>query len=150
ASEGDGSPAIAHGDTFVFVRDASGAPVKMPFATLVTKDYPGFDEFSQLDRSGLYRLNLDVGRTAFAGLFGFEPQDLGTHRAGLDFAAVGRWCPHPVYGSYGWVSMVGPHAHPELDRLITTSLARARRKTVVRTSQGGEADPANENAKDTP
>lgn len=124
----DGSPAIAHGDTFVFASDAaSGAPRKMPFATLVTKDYPGFDEASRLDSSGLFRLNLDIGRDAFTDLFGLAPNSFEDQRDRFDFAAVDSWMPHPLYGSYGWASIIAPSASPELERLIATTIARARR-----------------------
>jgi hypothetical protein len=37
----------------------------MPFATMVTKDYDGFDTASDLNRPGIFRLNIAVGRQAF-------------------------------------------------------------------------------------
>lgn len=108
AAPGDGSPEIAWGDTFVFVRDASGAPKTMPFATIVTKDYPGFDVESKLDRDGVFRLNLDVGRETFTALFGFAPKELAQHRDRFDFAALDRIIPHPAYGEQAWVSVIVP------------------------------------------
>ena len=39
-----------------------------PFATLVTQNYPGFDTLSQLDRPGVFRLNLAVGRDRYTEL----------------------------------------------------------------------------------
>ena len=37
----------------------------MPFATLVCSNYLGFDTGSQLDREGVFRLNIAVGRAAY-------------------------------------------------------------------------------------
>ena len=42
----------------------------MPFATIVTKDYTGFDTASDLNRPGVFRLNVGVGRDTFRALFG--------------------------------------------------------------------------------
>ncbi|HET6583754.1 MAG TPA: DUF6194 family protein [Nannocystaceae bacterium] len=127
AARDDGSPAIAWGDTFVFVRDESGAVRKMPFATIVTKDYAGFDVESQLDRDGAFRLNLDVGRETFAALFGFPPKELDQHRDAFDFAARDRCFPHPVYGPQGWVSIVAPTSAStaQTESLMTHALDRA-------------------------
>lgn len=49
-------PALAVGDSF-FLYDPAGdleARHRMPFATIVTKDYPGFDAASRLDRPGVF------------------------------------------------------------------------------------------------
>jgi hypothetical protein len=58
AREGDGSPEVAWGDTFFFY----GENRKMPFATIVTKDYDGWDEASNLNRPDVFRLKMAVGR----------------------------------------------------------------------------------------
>lgn len=108
ATQGDGSPEVAWGDTFFSVRDESGTPRKMPFATIVTKDYTGFDEESKLDRGGLFRLNIDLGREKFAELFGFAPREMRQHRDRFDFTAINTLFPHPTYGEQGWGSIVNP------------------------------------------
>ena len=102
AREGDGSPAIAWGDTFVYALGAGGEAGKMPFVTIVIKDYDGFDEASKLNRGGLFRLNIEVGKARFEELFGFAPKDLDAHRGEHDFTAIDRLFPHPIYGSHGW------------------------------------------------
>lgn len=108
AADGDGSPEIAWGDTFFYVLDKNGEPRKMPFATIVTKDYPGFDTESQLDRGGLWRLNIEVGKEKFERLFGFWPRALDEHRGKFDFAALDKVFPHPLYGAHGWASIINP------------------------------------------
>jgi hypothetical protein len=127
AGPGDGSPEVAWGDSFIFVRDQSGTPRKMPFATIVTKDYAGFDTESKLDREGLFRLNLDVGRDKFKELFGFAPKELAEHRGECDFAAIDRVFPHPAYGEQAWVSIINPSdaSHGTTEALMRFALERA-------------------------
>lgn len=129
AGAGDGSPELAWGDTFVSVRRENGVPNRMPFATLVTKDYTGFDVESQLDRGGLFRLNLDVGRDTFTALFGLDPKKLAQHRGDFDFAALDRLFPHPVYGEQAWVSVINPAASKQQTQsLMALALERALRR----------------------
>lgn len=126
AAREDGSPEMAWGDTFCFAVDADGQAKKMPFVTIVTKDYRGFDEESRLDR-GLYRVNLDVGKAKFEELFGFVPKDLAGRRGDFDFAAVDTLIPHPAYGANGWVSIVEPGERSQnaLEQLLDFAIRRA-------------------------
>lgn len=134
AGPGDGSPELAWGDSFIFVRDESGEPRKMPFATIVTKDYAGFDVESNLDRGGLFRLNLDVGRDRFTALFGFGPKLLTQHRNQYDFAAIDRVFPHPAYGEQGWVSVINPASasSEQTESLMRFALDRALGRASIR------------------
>ena len=59
-----------------------------PFATIVTKDYPGSGTSSKLDRPGVFRLNLALGRETFRRLFGFWPAGFADHAAKLDFTEL--------------------------------------------------------------
>jgi hypothetical protein len=101
ATAADGSPEIAWGDTFFFYDpDDLEATRRFPFATIVTKDYGDFDNASNLDRPGVFRLNMSLGRTTFDSLFGAGGE--------YDFAAVDRLIPHPVYGAQHWISVLNP------------------------------------------
>lgn len=104
-SADSGAPEIAWGDLFFYAGPFVGGepPQRMPFATIVTKDYPGFDEASALDRPGAFRLNVGVGRTIFQQAF---PEWSGDGE--FDFAAVDVVMPHPVYWPQSWVSVVRP------------------------------------------
>src|SRR4051794_11866080 len=73
ASSASGAPEVAWGDTFFFQDPGGDGDRRFPFATLVTKDYPGFDEFSDLDRPGVYRVNVHAGSERFTELLGFPP-----------------------------------------------------------------------------
>lgn len=137
AAAGDGSPEIAWGDTFIYACDEEGAPRKMPFVTIVTKDYEGFDVESQLNRGGLYRLNIELGKTRFSELFGFAPKELDANRSKYDFAALDTLFPHPAYGTYGWASIIVPSAASRV--MVTSLLDFARDKACGRRPAEGDA-----------
>ena len=120
-----GVPDIAWDDWFFF----NGKPGKHPFATIVSHDVPGFDNRSQLDRSGVYRLNLDLGRAEFRRLFGYGPEEFKARRDAIDFSRFDEFVPHPVYGTQSWASIVnpGPRSADHVDRLLNHAYQRARR-----------------------
>lgn len=123
ASEENGAPEGAWGDRFFHL----GPDRRQPFATIVEHDVPGFDEASQLDRPGVFRLNLDLGRAEFERLFGFPPKAFEDHRDAFDFARLDTLVPHPGYALYGFGSIVmpGPQMLPEIDRLLAIAHGRA-------------------------
>ena len=102
ASSESGGPEIAWGDSFFIYdpdRDLDDAH-RFPFATIVTKDYGKFDNSSNLDRPGVFRLNIGVSKETYARLFPAE----GDH----DFTALDRLMPHPVYGTNHFVCILNP------------------------------------------
>jgi hypothetical protein len=127
ASEADGSPSVAWGDSFFFYDpDDDAANRRMPFATLVIKDYDGFDTFSNLNRPGVFRLNVGVGRTVFQELVGYPPAAHAEHHATFDYTAFDRLLPHPVYATQGWVSILNPGEATGEQALALLSDARTR------------------------
>lgn len=99
--EGSGFPEIAWGDFFFYYAPDGQVPANVqPYATIVTKNYPG-DTDSDLDDAGRWRVNIHVGRSAFREL-------TGESAASHDFARTDVVMPHPVYGSLGWVAVVNP------------------------------------------
>jgi hypothetical protein len=65
---------------------------------MVVKDYGEFDARSNLDRPGVFRLNIGISKKAYDSLF---PAD-GDH----DFTALDTLMPHPVYGVNHWVCVL--------------------------------------------
>ncbi|WP_327041765.1 erythromycin esterase family protein [Micromonospora ureilytica] len=132
ASEENGSPEAAWGDRFFFV----GPDHRQPFATIVEHDVPGFDEAAQLDRPGVFRLNLDLGRAEFERRFGFPPKAFEEHRHEFDFARLDTLVPHPGYAQHGFAGIVmpGPQLLPEIDGLLAIAHGRAvdRRERAAR------------------
>ena len=94
ASEENAAPAAAWGDTFFFY-DPDGSTSenqRLPFATVVIHDYAGWDTESQLDRDGIFRVNIAIGRSGFEELLGHAP---GEHAAHHDGSTTRR----PMYSS---------------------------------------------------
>jgi Family of unknown function (DUF6194) len=121
--EMSGAPEVAWGDTFFFYDpDDDPAARRMPFATIVTKDYPDWDTASNLSRPGVSRLNIAVGRAAVEELAG----DSGD----VDYTEIDRLIPHPVYATQGWVAIVNPGERTgDLARkLLADAHARAARR----------------------
>lgn len=125
---GDGSPEISWGDTFFYYSPEGQVPTTtQPFATIVTKDYPG-DERSRLDRPGAFRLNIAAGKQAFASWTGQQPREADPEET--DPSVVDTVVAHPVYCALGWLAVVnpGPRTEPAVRELLTTAhqLARSR------------------------
>jgi hypothetical protein len=128
AQSGDGSPEIAWGDTFFYYGPNGVVPhATQPFATIVTKDYPG-DETSHLDRPGVFRVSVAAGKEEFLAHVGHGPGDSDSDSDSDAEAEAGRPSPdaldvliaHPVYGSLGWLAVnnPGPVTAREARRLL--------------------------------
>ncbi|GAA0852913.1 DUF6194 family protein [Streptosporangium amethystogenes subsp. fukuiense] len=103
---GDGSPEISWGDTFFYYAPDGVIPATtQPFATVVTKNYPG-DEASRLDRPDTFRVNISAGKEAFIRWTGHAPRESATTE--VDPGAVDTVIAHPVYGTVGWLAVVNP------------------------------------------
>jgi hypothetical protein len=100
------------GDTFFYAKAQCNVDPahRLPFATIVTKDYGDFDNASRLDRPGVFRLNIGVSRDTFRALFGPTPREDSALSPDVDFAALDRLMPHPVYARQSWVCVLNPSA----------------------------------------
>jgi hypothetical protein len=111
ASEDNGAPEAAWGDSFFYFDPSGDVPTdRQPFATVVIKDYDGFDTASDLNRDGVFRVNMAVGRKRFEELIGHPPAAHADHHGGFDYTATDRLLPHPVYAAQGWVCVLNPGA----------------------------------------
>ena len=97
------------GYTFFFY----GPDRMLPFATLATADYP-YDRFSNLDRPGVFRLNVGVSRQTFQSLFGASKVDDSAY----DFTALDKIMPHPEYAVQAWVCVLNP-SETTLERVLS-------------------------------
>lgn len=116
---GDDSPEIAWGDTFFYYSPDGVVPTKIqPFATIVTKNYPG-DETSRLDRPDAFRVNIAAGKDAFTQWTGHTPPEA---------AADDTVLAHPVYGTAAWLAVVnpGPRTEETTRELLRKAYALAR------------------------
>jgi hypothetical protein len=128
ASEATGAPEVAWGDSFFFY-DPDDVPAdrRMPFATIVIKDYPGFDTSSNLNRPGVFRLNIGVGPKAFEELLGYPPASHADRSASIDDTAIDTLIPHPIYAAQAWAAILNPgeKTATQARALITDAHARA-------------------------
>ncbi|MFI6979168.1 DUF6194 family protein [Embleya sp. NPDC050154] len=108
---GDGTPEISWGDTFFYYAPDGATPTRaQPFATVVTKDYPG-DEASRLDRLDTFRVNIAAGKEAFIHWTGHAAHEPAS--AEVDPSATDTVIAHPVYGTAGWLAVVNPGERTE-------------------------------------
>lgn len=87
------------GYTFYFYRDDH----MLPFATLIAADNE-YDRVSNLDRPGVFRLNVGVSKQTFQQLFGADEPGAETH----DFTALDRLMPHPEYAAQSFLCVLSP------------------------------------------
>ena len=88
-----------HGNYF-FIYDTEN---RAPFATILTSSK--YDTYSDLDRPGIFRLNIGVSRETYRSRF---PTDNLPADSGLDFAVSDQILPHPEYGRVYWVCVINP------------------------------------------
>jgi hypothetical protein len=136
ASDENAAPAAAWGDTFFFY-DPEGNTAenqRLPFATLVIHDYPGWDTESDLDRGGIFRVNIAIGRSSFERLLSHAPTEHAAHHDEFDYAATDVLIPHPTYATQGWVSILNPaeRTSVQLRRLLDDAHGLAVRRRARR------------------
>jgi len=127
------------GNSFFFYNPNPDVPPdhRFPFVTLVANDL--YDQFSNLDRPGIFRLNIGVSRETFRSLFALAKLPSGTpgdeteseHAGDYDFTALDQVMPHPVYGPQHWVSVLNPSEdtfHAKVQPLLTEAYQMATGK----------------------
>ena len=87
------------GYTFFFYRSDH----ILPFATLISSDQD-YDRISNLDRPGVFRLNIGVSRETFQSLFGTAKVDVSSY----DFTALDVIMPHPEYAQQSFICVLSP------------------------------------------
>jgi hypothetical protein len=107
---------VTDGNSFFFYNPDSNIPPdhRFPFATLVTSDI--YDQFSDLNRPSVFRLNIGIGKETFRTLFGTPrlPSDSDSSSessdtlSNYDFTALNQVMPHPLYGRMYWVCVLNP------------------------------------------
>lgn len=131
--EGSEFPEIAWGDHFFyFAPDGEVPKGAQPYATIVTKDYPG-EPRSDLDPVDRWRVNIHVGKAVFTELTGEDPREF----ASRDFSVADVTLPHPVYGSLGWIAVVNPGEHTAslVVDLLRAAHEDAKRRAVRRSAK---------------
>jgi hypothetical protein len=76
---------------------------RIPYVTIVSNDK--YDRYSDLDREGIYRLNIGIGKERYRSMF---PVDRFPTVGGYDFTAQNVVMPHPEYGRVYWICVLNP------------------------------------------
>jgi len=91
--------AMNFGYTFFFY----GPDRKLPFATIASTNNE-YERISNLDRLGVFRLNVGVSKLTFQSLFRTAKVDVSAY----DFTALDKIMPHPDYAAQSWVCVLNP------------------------------------------
>jgi hypothetical protein len=135
------------GDSFFFYNPDPNVPPDhmFPMVTLVTSDIN--DQFSDLNRPSVFRLNIGVSKQTFRSLFGPPKRPAEADSAadgtginsGYDFTALDQVMPHPVYGRMYWVCVLNPseetfaaNVRPLLDEAYAMALSKYNQKAARR------------------
>jgi hypothetical protein len=104
------------GNSFFFYNPDRNVPPdhRFPFVTLVTNNL--YDQFSNLNRPSVFRLNIGIGKQTFRSLEGSPSLPSGRESAAIsgenssdyDFTVLDQIMPHPVYGRMFWVCVLNP------------------------------------------
>ena len=98
------------GESSIFYNPGGLLPHGVYFCTIKHKDGPN-DRASLLDREGVYRLNIGVGKAWYVEHFGDcpkRPEAGGVIATQHDFTLLDEVMPHPVYGWMSWVAVLNP------------------------------------------
>ncbi|HLL24765.1 MAG TPA: DUF6194 family protein [Kofleriaceae bacterium] len=112
AALGDVEVAEAYGYTMFF----HGTLRMLPFATLLERD-TDYDNISQLDVRGVYRLNIGLDKATY-----------GTLELSDDVLAIDQLMPHPHYASQAWVSITAPSSLAVIGPLLAAAYALAKER----------------------
>ena len=98
------------GERGLFYNPEGKLPKGIYILTFKEKDGPN-DKASNVNRTGVYRLNLGISKQTFKDLFGEIPKRPLAGQivdTGHDFEILDEIMPHPVYGWMSWIGVLNP------------------------------------------
>ena len=98
------------GERGLFHNPEGKLPKGIYILTFKEKDGPN-DKASNVNRTGVYRLNLGISKQTFKDLFGEIPKRPLAGKivdTGHDFEILDEIMPHPVYGWMSWIGVLNP------------------------------------------
>ena len=96
-------PGVETSTNFGYIFFFYGSDHKLPFATLASSDND-YDRISNLDRPGVFRLNIGVSKQTFQSLFGTVKVDVSSY----DFTILDVIMPHPDYAQQYFICVLSP------------------------------------------
>jgi Family of unknown function (DUF6194) len=100
------------------------------YATIVTNN--DYDDGSDLDRDGVFRLNLGLSRATFERLVG----DALDPAAPPDHTMLDTLLPHPTYADQRWISILNPSAATFRD-IVIPLIAEAHDRLAAQRARHG-------------
>ncbi len=100
-----------------------GSDRKLSFATLISSDTE-YDHISNLDRPGVYRLNIGISKETFRAMF-------PSAETAYDYTALDTFMPHPEYAKQHYVCVLAPSeaTFEKIRALLTEAYERAARRS---------------------
>ncbi len=126
-------PGVETAENFGYTFFFYGADRMLPFATLISADND-YDRVSNLDRPGVYRLNIGVSRQILRSLIGADHVDVSRY----DYTALDCIMPHPDYAAQNWICVLSP-AEATLER-VRALLAEAYELARVRDAKRNKTE----------
>ena len=113
------------GYTFFFY----GSDRMLPFATIASTGNQ-YERVSNLERPGVFRLNIGVSKPTFQSLIGTGNVDVSAY----DFTALDLIMPHPDYAAQSWICVLNPSeaTFHKLRPLLSEAYERAVRRASSR------------------
>ncbi len=101
----------------------------LPFATMASSDNE-YDRVSNLDRPGVFRLNIGVSKQTFQSLFGTTKVDVSQY----DFTALDVIMPHPDYAPQNFIFVLSPGeaTFEQIQTLLAEAYQIAERRNTRR------------------
>ncbi len=118
---------VQRDDSYGYAMYFVGDDHMVPFVSLAAADNE-YDRVSNLDREGVYRVNIGVTRKTFAALFGDRPTD------DIDHAALNVFMPHPHYAKQNFICILNPTGENEA---LTKQYIREAHDFAARRTQRG-------------
>jgi len=120
------------GECGIFYNPGNTLPKGIYILTVKENDGAN-DSASNLDRDGVFRINLGLRKDTFKEMFSFIPKRPaagGVVEMDYDFTELDTIMPHPVYAWMGWVCVLNPsrETFEKLKPLIMESYDFAREK----------------------
>ena len=136
-------PKSSWGETSMFYNPGRVLPNGVYFCTIKEKNGDN-DKASSLNREGIYRLSIGIGKENYESLFGERPKRPskgGIIDTGHDFTQPNVLMPHPIYGWMSWIQILNPSEEKfrEILGLITASyddaVTKFNKKTANKSKQ---------------
>jgi Family of unknown function (DUF6194) len=126
-----------YGECTFFYNLNGKLPRGVYFVTIKDGDGPN-DKASNLNRDGVYRVNIGVGKEVYEALFGLKParpKKGGVIEANIDFTQLNEFTPHPIYAWLYWVAILSPDetTKEQVIEYIDTAYNLAQEKFNIKT-----------------